>query len=227
MKKALRVIFILALTLALSLVLASCGGDKGDTNNNENNNPGGNQNTETSVTYTVTVVDQNNNAVKGVTVEFTADGKTVPYTTKNAGTATFTSKSTVSAKVSALPSGYTYANLDKALTFDKNGNVTVTVTAPESATATYTVKVVDQNGNPIAGVKVQSCDDVGNCQPPRVTDANGEAPFAPNDGYHAQLTIGSTETVESLYPGYTVNDPSAKYDFVDGVATITLTKVEE
>ena len=227
MKKTLRALLILALTLSLAFVFASCGDDdKGDDQNKTENGSSNEQEKEDTVnTYTVTVVDQNGAPVSGVTVAFNTGAVEVPFPTDAMGIASFEYDGTITAKVIALPQGYTCDKLNKSLTFDKDGNVTVTVA--KEATVYYTVKVVDQYGTPIAGVKVQSCDNVGNCQAPRTTDENGEASFKPVDGYRAQLTVGDSQTVSSLYPGYTVDDSEAKYDFVDGVATIVLTKIAE
>ena len=82
---------------------------------------------------------------------------------------------------------------------------------------TYTVKVVDQNGSPVAGASVQMCTDES-CLMPAVTDENGTAVFtlSPAD-YHV--------TIPSAPEGYTA-DASQEYRFEgDSIAlTVTITK---
>ena len=55
------------------------------------------------------------------------------------------------------------------------------------AEPTYTVKLTDEGGNPVAGVMVQIC--LNSCMP-ALTDANGVAAFyvAAEDGYYATVT---------------------------------------
>ena len=60
----------------------------------------------------------------------------------------------------------------------------------------FTVKVVDENGNPIANVYVQLCDDAM-CYMPAATDANGVATFRMAEGsYKAALSVPVTGYVD-------------------------------
>lgn len=83
---------------------------------------------------------------------------------------------------------------------------------------TYTVKVVDESGNPIAGALVQMCSDT--CFP-SATDANGVATFKLEDAEYKVSFL-------TLPAGYTHAGSEENYYF-DGDATdltITLKKAE-
>ena len=225
MKKIISIILAAAMLLSMSLCLFSCG-DK------ENGGDGDQTETEKKVTYTVTVLDENGNPVSGVMVEFAPKGgESFPVKTKSEGKASTTTTKELSAKIIAVPDEYEYDNIGTALTFDANGKVTVTLKKAE--VARLTIRVIDNEGNPIEGVVVQMCSTV--CKTPVVTDENGEAFYIYEEGFKAQLTMTIPEDatpdeikaiVEQTLPeGYTVDDPTAKYEFIDGVATIVLTKV--
>lgn len=183
-----------------------------------NSNPGGEQggeNAVTKITYTVTVVDQDGNPIAGAKVAFAAKGGTaIPFPTNAEGKASYKSDKEVTATVTEIPAGYEYANLNVAQTLSSE-NLTVTITK----LAPMVIKVIDKDGNPISGVTVQMCDTAGSCRIPITTGADGTASYNYEEGeFHAQLTV--------VPDGYTVDDPSAYYDFIDGVATIELTKVD-
>ncbi|MBQ8302096.1 MAG: Ig-like domain-containing protein [Clostridia bacterium] len=184
-----------------------------------NSNPGGEQsggeNAETKITYTVTVVDQDGNPIPGAKVAFAANGGTaIPFPTNAEGKATYKSDKTVTATVTEIPVGYEYDKLNVAQTLSSE-TLTVTITK----LAPLVIKVVDKDGNPISGVTVQMCDSAGSCRIPITTGEDGTASYNYEEGdFHAQLTV--------VPDGYTVDDLSAYYDFVDGVATIELTKVD-
>ncbi len=98
---------------------------------------------------------------------------------------------------------------------------TETQTEP-AAEITYTVTVKDQDGNPVAGVRVQMCKDEL-CMLPKSTGDDGVATFSETeDTYHAKLA--------SLPEGYTaeMNEKGTDYayhDFGDATdITITITK---
>ena len=94
---------------------------------------------------------------------------------------------------------------------DKNSEV-------EDGKVTYTVKVVDENGNPIVGALVQMCSDT--CFP-SATDANGVATFKLADAEYKVSFL-------TLPAGYTHAGTEENYYF-DGDATdltITLKKAE-
>ena len=78
------------------------------------------------------------------------------------------------------------------------------ITAPtEDGKIDYTVKVVDENGTPVANVTVQICDE-GTCFAPLMTDAEGVAVFrlVESENYKATFTIvpeGSVAEVTDVY----------------------------
>ncbi len=92
---------------------------------------------------------------------------------------------------------------------------TVSETAADEK-ITYTVTVVDQDGNPVSGVYVQLCTSE-NCLMPNATDASGVVTFKQNPGvtYQAKLNM--------LPEGYT-GDTETYVDFTDNAVTITITK---
>ena len=93
-----------------------------------------------------------------------------------------------------------------------------TTTQPSSTTKpgdpepTYFVKVVDENGAPVAGIIVSLCDDNG-CYDPAMTDAEGIAVF-----YNQGLT--GAKAVVFKANGY---EFSTEYTKFEGSNTITIT----
>lgn len=83
----------------------------------------------------------------------------------------------------------------------------------EEAEDAYVVKIVDENGNPIAGAMVQLCKDT--CFP-GVTDAEGVAKFAlAEDDYKVSFL--------ALPAGYTYVDETQEFYFADGSMELTIT----
>ena len=214
-KKILSTILVLSMILALCASLFSCNNkDKGNDNVTEQENQGNNDTTTPEkVNYTVTVVDEEGTPIKGVGITFTPkSGTAVPFPTDADGKSSYKTDKEITVTVTSIPEGYAYDKLNVAQKFDGNSmTITLTILAP------YVIRVVDQDGNPVAGVQVQMCDEGGSCRIPVRTDVNGQAEYPFEDGvFHAQLT--------SVPEGYSVEDEGAYYNFVDGVATITLTK---
>ncbi len=84
----------------------------------------------------------------------------------------------------------------------------------ESQKVTYTVTVVDQDGTPVAGVRVQMCKDEL-CMLPKSTDESGVATFSEDEAvYRAKLA--------SLPEGYT-GDMETYHDFPAGSTEVTIT----
>ena len=204
-KKIISSALALAITLALSLCLFSCGGNEG----------GGEQGGNNSTTYTVTLIDQNLQPVVGAKVTLTtADGIPFFHTSDASGKVTLTGDyEGLTATVTSLPSGCSCDKLNVAQSFDSEGNLTVRVNQ-----RSYVIKVVDQDGNPIADVTVSMCDSEGVCKLPTITDNNGKAFYPYEDGdFHAQLPDGAPE-------GYTEPEAGSDYMFEDGLAIIELIK---
>ena len=98
-------------------------------------------------------------------------------------------------------------------------------TEPEAAGVDYTIKVVDEGGNPVAGVRVQICDVTGSCRLPKTTNEEGIAVYEDEveDTYKAQISGGEA----GLPEGYTVDDPAAYYPMGDNnEVTIVLKAIQ-
>lgn len=213
MKRIISLILTVLMISSMAACLFACG----DGTTDGGNNPPA----DTKTTYTVTVVDQHGNAIKGAKIEFFNKGTAVyGGKTDENGKIVFKSDKTLTAKVNEIPGGYIYDKLGQSQDFDKDGNLTATVTKP----APMVVIVVDQNGDAVVGVSVQACNDASLCLKAKKTDAEGKVYYDYIEGnFHAQLS-GS---IEELPAGYTTDDFAKQYDFVDGVATITLNKTAE
>lgn len=224
LKKILSLILVICM-LACVFSLTACGGknkgNEGENNNETEGNNGGNSGNEaTTKTFTVTVLDGDNNPVEGVKLILT-DNKTYPsVTTGNDGKASaeFADGSTVSVMVATVPSGYVKPTATSGVyhgAFAKNSTeLTLRVEKERDNKVEYTVKVVDQNGDAVVGISVQLCYN-GICAPAVATNADGEIttklaadtvvdvklyaidgytlPAANANGYHA--TSGETEII--------------------------------
>ena len=231
MKKILSSILILAMLLTASVCLFACNGD------NEGGEGGEDNNEPVKVNYAVTVVDGDGNPIKGVKFTLIPKGATsIPdFPTDNEGKVTYKTDKELTVKVTEIPEAYEYDKLNVEQSFDSEGKLTVTLTKR----APFVIKVVDEDGNPVAGVKVQMCNSSGLCKIPVTTDENGEGFYDFQTGdFHAQLTLPIDEEMteeeiaeaiaNALPAGYTVTgDPKEYHDFEDGVATIILTKIAE
>lgn len=89
----------------------------------------------------------------------------------------------------------------------------VVTEAPAEEEGGYTVTVLDDSGNPIAGAMVQLCKDA--CVP-AVTDAEGVAKFnLPEDSYKVSFLM--------LPEGYAYMDEVQEFYFADGSMEMTIT----
>ena len=211
MKKILSLILVLVMMLSI----VACGGkDKTpDTNDGEQQST-----TDTKVTYVVTVVDTDGKAVEGAVVSFTTKGGSpIPFPTDSEGKASYRTAKELTAAVTAVPSGYEYAKLNQKIDIDKDGKATITLTK-KAEEAPYVIKVVDQSGNAVEGVKVQMCDDAGLCLIPTATNEEGIANYKYQEGNFHVL-------INTLVDGYTVDDMSVYYYFTGREVTITITKI--
>lgn len=206
---------IIALMLALMTVFAfvSCGGDdEGE----------GADSQQKAYSYSVKIM-AGTTPIVGAKVDLrnaSADVKKLIETDVN-GEAAYTSTTEISgawvAKITSIPDVYGVAKdeyLGKEYTLT-NGSVTVEFAQVELPK--FEIKVVDQNGDAVAGVKIQLCSGEI-CNVPRDTNDAGVAEF--------DYAVGDyTAKIFSLPDGYSVDDMEAKYTFnADLECTITVTK---
>lgn len=228
-KKILSLVLVICM-FATVLTFTACNKDKNEGTNDENNetNNGGNENVTTDKTYTVTVLDGDNNPVEGVKLILT-DGNTYlpPVATDANGKASgqLPDASTVSVMVTSVPDGYVkpekVSDIYHGVFASGSTEFTLKIEKEADNKIEYTVKVVDQNGDPVVGMKIQLCPN-GVCLADKFeTDANGEitAKLNPNvsvdvklleglegytlpipvkDSYHAVIESGETEVTVTV-----------------------------
>lgn len=170
-----------AAALTLSLLCGCGGGDQTQTTLSSDNE---------EKTYTVTVVDQDGNPVANAIMQWTdAAGGTQLAITGADGIVTATGETAMtSISVTSVPENYTASQ--SIYEFGSQASLTIVLTgtgSAENTNVTYTVTVVDQDGNPVSGVIVQICDEE-NCKLPMTTDENGtaSAEYAQSE-YHVTL----------------------------------------
>ena len=224
-KKFLSIILVCCMLMSV-LSLTACG-NKNNGNDNNTNEGSGNDNTNdntnnqtTDKTYTVTILDGDKNPVEGVKLVITDEKSYLTVTTNVNGQASVQLPETkVSVMVTSVPDGYekpekvsgVYHGVFKTGSTD----LSITLSKVASNTVTYTVKVIDQNGDAVEGMQVQLCPD-GVCLADQfITGANGEIskdmapgkrvdvklheldgytlPIANEYGYHAVIDAGETE----------------------------------
>ena len=191
-KHSKRPILLIVLTLCAALcfgLFAAC----------DNNKP-----TDTSITYTVTVMKDATEAATGVKVTVTKSGVTFdePKTTNDVGKVEFSlAPDTYEVKLDNLPEQYvvpTDANL--TMTADDH-DITITLAKKDA----YEIKLVNPDGTPYTGnVGVVVCTLTGTCLEP-VTPTNGVAYnyTAPKGDYHVKI--------EDLPAGYTYEKDTDGY----------------
>ena len=193
MKKIISILLSSVLLVVSLFAFASCGGDgnTGDGGNGGGNGDGGDNGggANTDVTYTITVKDEDGNAISGVSLSLTNSAGLEYYNTLDVtdaeGKTSIKMKSDsqyTNVKLKSAPSRYA-VDKSQVYTFTNNA-VTITLTSHPS----YTVKVVDQNGDAVVGAKLQMCNDAG-CVPLDDTDEGGESVrYIDKTGFRAQLT---------------------------------------
>ena len=158
-------------------------------------------------------------------LSFTGCKKTVDETTEAAETTEATEVKTVGveeettpATTEEIPTEDTEAAIEGTDTKPAPGGEDVTTTTEDDNTALYTVKVVDEAGNPVTtATLVQICDEV--CVPVKLVDGVGEKKLEINENYHVQLTSGLPE-------GYEFTTEETDYYFDENnVCTIVLKAV--
>ncbi|MBQ9804943.1 MAG: hypothetical protein IJW49_00315 [Clostridia bacterium] len=131
--------------------------------------------------------------------------------------------STPEADTSSTPDADTSSPPDADTSSTPDADTSSTPDEPDvPTTPTYTVKVVDQNGNPVEGVKIQLCDNItGTCNPQRTkSDANGLVVITtlPEGDYYASALTAPT--------GYTVDPNSKGYFNEDNCTEIVVIAAE-
>ena len=215
--KAFKKILILALALCMMasmLALVSCNKDKGnDTDGTDGD--GNSTETPTGDSYTITVVDGANTPVAGVKVMIDPGYKT--YTSDQNGKITFeTDKTGLKVAILSAPEGYEYSS--NAVSFKKDSKeLKLTVTKIEDEKVTYTVTVIDQNGDAVVGAGVQLCYN-GTCLLPVNTNDSGVMTNSLTGGYEVSVLL-------TLPDGYSKEPVSGKYHAVipEGETEITVT----
>ena len=129
--------------------------------------------------FTVKVVDEEGNPISGVFVQVCVVGGFCanPAKTGENGVAIITAPKTEGvwkAKLLRKVDGY-IENTDYHDVDENNCATIVLVSEPKDETVEFTVKVVDEAGNPISGVSVQVCVVGGFCANPAKTGENGVA----------------------------------------------------
>ena len=210
---------LLAICMIVSMLSLTACKKEPEKKDDEKTNPGGNVTPNTDKTYTVTIVDGDNNPVEGVKLTIT-DGKSFPVVTTDANGKASTSlpEGTVSVMITSLPDKYEKPDKVSGVyhgVFAK-GSTELTIKVEEKTVEgnDYVVRVVDQDGNPVIGIEVQLCyngicaagvptDEYGEISAKIDTDAKIDVklypldgytlPAANADGYHAAIEVGDTE----------------------------------
>ncbi len=168
--------------------------------------------------YTVTVLDHEGNPIEGLTLKFLYEDKaTDVYTTDKDGKATANIPTERTVTVEFVELGAYGAPAKKKATFESlEYELEITLNP------LITVKVVDENGAPVAGVSVQICHDV--CLLPADTDENGimSKAFAPKDKLKVSIAgVPDGYAVPEVI--YNIAGTDYHAEFEDGSYTITVT----
>ncbi len=232
-KRILSFLLAVSVCLSLSVALVSCG----QTGNGENPPvTGGNPDTppaDTKVSYSVTIQDKDGNAVPGVKL-IVSDGASLflnaeTDTNGKATVKTDTEITNPGVMLTSVPEGYekpaAVSGVFHAM-FGTAKELTMKIEKTATETVTYTVKVVDQDGNAVAGVELQICHtSCVSCDP---TDANGETTktLRASDVEGKQLKVGILNAPD----GYTIpeatidDDYHAVIEVGDTSVTVVITK---
>ena len=193
-----RVVALCLLVCVLTLAVA-CKDKTEPIDNNQSTEGDGTTVASTTATYTVKVVDQSNNPLKGAIVELYLGNECKELALTNAtGTVSFADADRASYTVKVTLNGYTG---EASYSFAANStDLTVQLTAAQSSTrTTYTVKLVDTNNQPIVGTDVQLCVGII-CRLPQTTDANGVATFELDpDDYTVKIPNLTGYVIEPYY----------------------------
>ncbi len=180
MKHAYRLLSVLlALTFCLTAAVAliSCGDTPSPSPAPEPDDGGNTDDNKT--TYTVTVTDTDGAAVSGVSLLFSNGTDLFKNATTDAnGRATVeqdANKPFLGVSIISVPNTHVKPEATNGMYHSLFGNTTFLSLQLEknvTETVSYTVKIVDQNGDAVQGVEIQICHTV--CVQCDLTNANGE-----------------------------------------------------
>ena len=217
-KKIITLLLVACMMISV-LSLVACNKDKGKDNNDSSNS--GNNNQTTNKTYTVTILDGDNNPVEGVKLTIT-DEKSFPSvkTDANGKASANLPEGTVNVMITSVPDGYEKPTATSGYYHGvfANGSteLTIKIEKETSNTVTYTVTVVDQHGDAVEGMEIQLCPGGVCLKQNYTTDESGEItveikpgeevhiklltelagytlPLADESGYHAAIPADETE----------------------------------
>lgn len=158
----LKNIAMLILALCMVFTLCACGETAGETNKDTGSDTKApattapqetTEPTEALVKYTVKLVDIRGNAVAGAKVQLCDETNCyLPQATDENGVVTFEQNAgDYKAKITQMPVGY-YVNQEYFYFAEGTTEQTITLNIQ---TYTYLVKVMDQDGNPVAGAELK------------------------------------------------------------------------
>lgn len=186
LKRLLAILLVLTLSLASCFVFVACDDDdKGQTDedDDEKNDGDGDETGDTEkpetpakVDYTVTVIDSDGIGVMGAKVQLFDKDKNLKLPaveTDIDGKATFNRKAgNYTVLLTHVPADYVEPDYTVEYSFTNNN---VLIRVEQKSYPRYTIKVVDQHGNPVVGAEVQACTEIGCIPFGNLTDANGES----------------------------------------------------
>lgn len=174
-------------------------------------------------TYTITVTDEYRQPVSGVQVYLNVEGETVNISTNGEGVAHTDQVPGSYTATIKVPSGYQARTTEFHLT-ESIPSLAVKLDTVVVETATYTITVVNDLGEPVSGALVSIGDTFG------YTDENGIVSFTlPKDVYTVSVSgEGYTDTAASFFgeaTAMTVTLEAGEADIENGV-TYTVTVVD-
>lgn len=108
---------------------------------------------EEKITYSINVTDENRNPISGVFLNMTVNGETVKLSTNSDGVATSKQVAGSYPVILTLPTGYT-ANTTEFMLTEAYPSISIKLDSIYVEMETYTVKVLDEEGNPVSGAYV-------------------------------------------------------------------------